>query len=424
MAVEKTGLFTYDLDTPSDDHRENVRLGYRVPAAVLLPPYLMGNPYFLQYMEAVDEVFGPMVDEKIEILRNLRNMWPTDPDLEASIAQNALSTEQVMLDNSQWPKFERNITVKQVNALGMNLQSAGLITDDQYQAISRWAGQYWFGKGTQSFIDFINYCLNIGLFVQPLWTQDYSNFLPEGDPGIGTAIWDGGTWYPTSHVTIEAPGGLPTTSPNDLALFFYEIANYNLVLQAVDLRFDLRFVTDLHQNQTSAAIVAMGLWADNVVVMANGARFGWNQPPTQDLGSAIPTSGLISPSATNYQLMSAPSSWANIDGMVVPVYSESSRVATTGPDVPTTVCGPAVGSVPASGFTLLYGPDTWVAMPNSGERNTARLPGFSSTPVSKAVSRDSIPTTIVGAQRAFILCNPDGFADVSGTGYLTPYWNP
>lgn len=421
MSVTQTGLFKYTLDTPSDDHAENVRLGYRVPASVLLPPYLYQNPYFVQYTEAIDEVFGPAVDEKIEILKNLRNMWPTDPDLEAQIYTNAVGDDPVMLSNDQWPQFERQIVVKQVNALGMNLQSAGLITDDEYQKISRWVGQYWYGKGTQSFIDFINYCLGTSLTVVALWTQDYKTFVPFNE--AGTPIWEGGPWYPTSHVQIEVDGFLPSLSPLDLSTFFYEIANYNLVLQAIDLRFDLQIVTELNQGQTSAAIVAVGMWADNVIVMTNWTRLGWTQPPTYDLSPAFPTVGLVSAGAP-VQLMAAPSSWALLDNnKVVPVYSSGDRTVTTGPELSLTVCGPPSALVTVNDYQPLYGPQTWLPMPNAGSRSTARIPGFSTTPTLQPTTNNNVSVQMVGKAREFILCNPDGFADLTGTGYLTPYWN-
>ncbi len=415
------GLFTYTLDTPSEDHVENVRLGYRTPRTVLLPPYLYTNPYFLQYAEAIDTVFGPLVDEKIEILKNLRNMWPTDPALEEAIYNNAVTDEPVMLDDSQWPSYERQLVVQQVNTLGMNLQSAGLLTDKQYQQISRWVGKYWFGKGTQSFIDFMNYCLGTSLTVIKLWTEDYVTFLPEGDGGIGTPIWENGTWYPTTHVQIEVAGGnLASVSVQDLITFFYEIANYNLVLKAVDFRFNLNIVDTPNVGETSASIVAIGLWANNVIVMSNFARYGASAPPVQQTDPDVSVSALVPQGSTGLYLLASPSSWMMINGLTIPVYAATEQTPVDGPEIATSVMGPGA-ALPAGEYQLLCGPVEFLEVPNSS-RTTARIPGYATAPIPKATNLGQVPTLMLGTSRDYILANPDGFADVTGTGYLTPYW--
>ncbi|MDN3160821.1 hypothetical protein P0E55_14025, partial [Enterococcus faecalis] len=140
-------------------------------------------------------------------------------------------------------------------------------TDDSYQAISRWVGMYWYGKGTRSFIDFINYCLSSFLDVKPMWTQDYVHFYRTGDSRIGTPIWQGGTWYPTTHVQLIAKGGLGDLDINTLVSFFYEIANYNLVLYSVDEEFDMPITDDPTLVRTDAQIVALGLWEDVLITI-------------------------------------------------------------------------------------------------------------------------------------------------------------
>lgn len=408
------GMFTYTLDQPSTDVKENKRLGYRIPRSVLLPPYLSQNPYYVDYAQSLDDVLGPAVDEKTEILANLRNMWVTDPTLEQKILTNQ------MLDFSDWPQFERPIAVKQVNALGMKLQSAGLITDDQYQTISRWIGQYWFGKGTQSFIDFINYCLSVQLTVQRLWTQDYVSFVPDGDPSIGTAIWNGGTWYPTSHVSISAAGGLRQIDPASLALFFYEIANYNLVLQSIDLSYDLWMVDHIAPGYTTATIVAAAMYAVQDITMSNFARFGASPPSTYSTDPSVNTKIYMPAGAPSIYMLAAPSSWLIQGDKKFPVYSYTDQQLTTGPDVPTNVMGGASTNGQVNGFRLLAGPVSWVPIPTSPS-SPGRVPGYSATPSQSTIG--TAVTAMVGAQRKYILANPAGFADLGGTGYLSPYWN-
>jgi len=423
-------LFTYSLDVPSLDPKVNKRLGYRTPRTVLLPPYLSNNDYYVEYAESTDAVFGPLVDEKTEIINSLRNVWPTDPDMETNYVY-AQPSGYVdgnipilpMIPFSEWPQFERPIAVKQVNALGMKLQSAGLITDDQYQVISRWVGQYWFGKGTQSFIDFINYCLSSSLTVQRLWTQDYVNFVPDGDASIGTPIWQGGTWYPTSHVNITAAGGLQNIDPASLITFFYEIANYNLVLQSLVLSYDMWITDDPTFARTDAEIVAIGLWADNALVISNFAQYGADPPPAYNTAPEITTTAYWTPSGmTGAYLLAAPTSWFLQDGKKFPMYSTSDMGVKTGSELPTTLVGGPSTNGLAGGYALVYGPNNWQPIPGSS-RSGARMPSYSAVPTLKNLSLQEIPTTIVGHARANLLTNPDGWEDVNGNGQLVPFWN-
>jgi len=276
-----TTEYTYVEDQPDNTIAQNKRLGYRLPRSILLPPYLSSNDYFVAYADAIDTVFDQNVDRKTEIVGGLRNMWPTNVALETNYIDSS-----EMIPFEAWPQPEREILVRQVNMLGLKLTSAGLISNDSYQTISRWLGMYWFEKGTQSFIDFINYCLSTSLQVTKLWTEDYVNFVAEGDAEIGTPIWEGGTWYPTTHVDIVAQNGdLGSIDPATLTSFFYEIANYNLVLHAIEFSFNLPIVDELIPGYTNATVVALGLWTHNSIVISNVQRFtgGAGEPPVIDL---------------------------------------------------------------------------------------------------------------------------------------------
>jgi hypothetical protein len=257
-------VYQYTVNPPYMDVDENIRTGYRTPRSILLPPYLAVNSFYSEYTDAIDSVFETNVDIKTEIVAGLRNMWVTSPGLE----NNEIANSQ-LIEYDSWAQPERSLLVSQVNALGMKLQNAGVISNDSYQAIARWVGMYWFGKGTESFIEFINYSLSSFLTVTPMWTQDYVNFVPAGSSLIGTPIWEGGTWYPTTTVEIIANGGLGTLDINTLVSFFYEIANYNLVLYAVDINFEMPITDDPALIRTDAEIVAIGLWEDVPVMIAN-----------------------------------------------------------------------------------------------------------------------------------------------------------
>jgi hypothetical protein len=408
--------YVYTQDWPTTDVKEALRLGYRIPRDILLPPYLYVNDYFREFAEAIDNVFEPLVDIKTEILGDLRNMWVTNPTLESN--QIAKS---VLIPFEAWSQPERELLVKQVNMLGMKLRSAGIISDDSYQQIARWVGMYWFGKGTQAFIDFINYCLSTSLEVIKLWTEDYKTFVPAGSSSIGTPIWEGGTWYPTTHVRINAAGGLKNIDMQSLINFFYEIANYNLVLESINLVYNLWITDDPTFARTDAEIVAVGMWMREGIVISNFAQYGASPPDTYDTEPEITTSAYMSqtPQGTPY-LLALPTAWIMKDGKRFPVYGEADISIKTGQELPTTLMGGASLNGQTSGYYVIHGPNTWLPVPGSS-RSTARIPGFSTQPVRTTVP--NITTNIVGAQRAYLLVNPDGWLDLDATGYLTPYWN-
>jgi hypothetical protein len=413
-------LYTYTQDFPNEELSLSLRLGYRVPREILLPPYIFQD-YFRDFMDSIDSVFETMVDTKTEILGDLRNMWVTNPAMENSLYENPAQ----LVPFEAWSQPERAILVKQVNMLGMKLRSAGIISDDGYQAIARWVGMYWFAKGTEAFIDFINYSLSSSLMVNSLWTSDYVNFFPAGDPEIGTPIWEGGTWYPTTTVEIIAQGGLTNIDIPTLVNFFYEIANYNLVLQAITIVYNLWITDDPNLIRTDAEIVAIGLWVDESIVISNFAQYGANPPPTYSTAPQITASAYV-PSqtiGTGTFMLAQPTAWIEQNGMIFPVYGATDMAIQNFPNLPTSLMGGPSTNGQTSGYSVLYGPVTWLQVPGSSD-STARIPGYATTPVAKTQSLAEIPTQVVGKFPTNLLTNPAGWADLTGTGYLTPYWLP
>ena len=91
-----------------------------------------------------------------------------------------------------------------------------------------------------------------------LWSSDYKTFLEEGDPSIGTPIWQGGDWFPTTHVRLYFDFfKFQGISATDLGNFFYEFANYNLVLRDIAQVFNTIFFSTTDSVDT-ADIVALG----------------------------------------------------------------------------------------------------------------------------------------------------------------------
>jgi hypothetical protein len=407
-------LYEYTLSPPTTDSKENIRLGYRTPRSLLAPPYIYQNPYFVALLDAVDYVFETTVDIPTEVLGDLRKMWVTNPMLE----NNQIANSE-LIPFEAWSQPEWEILVKQVNMLGMKLQSASVLTNDNYQSIARWVGQYWFGKGTSAFINFINYCLSSSLAIEQLWTADYITFYPTGDSRIGTPIWEGGTWYPTPNVAITASGGLQSLDVQTLTTFFYEIANYNIVLHDIALTFDIPITTT--PTGTNAPVVALGLNMVQAVPISNLYSYGANSPEltiTDEVPTAAWTTNPGNIDLTGVYMLAAPTSWIqDTMGRVFPLYDGPQQVPVLETELPTTLCGPVV----AGATSVIYGPVMWQAIP-TGTYSGGRLPVFSTMPVAKTADLGEAPTNLVGFPTC-LLVNPTGFAEfVLGSGLYSPYW--
>lgn len=399
----------------NESSKERKRLGLKIPRSTLLPPYLLSNPYFIEYADAMDDVYGQNVDEQLETLQNIRNMWVQSPETETFVDVAEI------IPRDSWPKFDRDLVVKQVNMLGLKLQSAGIVTDDAYQTISRFVGIYWFEKGTQAFMEFINYCLSSDLRVFNMWTEDYDTFYNEGESEIGTPIWEGGTWYPTTHVTIVAKGGFKGLDILTLQQFFYEIANYNLVLRAIDANFDMWIVPD-YPGSTIANIVAMAIVEDRQIVLSNFVNRGAMPPPMHESEQLPSTYHLMtgySGAFEDHYLLAQPTGWTYLDDeltMKVPVYDPQHIEPAEGADIGVKLLG---NLLPSGQFNLLYGPVQWMKVPGSS-RSSARIPYYG-TGTSTIEDGIKVSAKAVGLQRTNLLVNPTGFFELA-PGQWVPYW--
>lgn len=226
-------MSTFVTDFPYVDLAQNARLGYRLPIKVIVPSYMLAAPIFEDFFNAIDQVFDTKIYDKTLALSNLRNMWVLNPETEQKVLN------EQMLGLEDWSLPEREIVGKQLNLLGLQLgESASLFTDKDFVALCRFLGLYWYEKGMKSFMAFVNFCCGTHYTIANLWTKDYKEFYEEGDEKIGTPIWEGGEWYPTTHVQFTAQDS--ETNILALALLFKEIANYNLVLNAINIEFNMK----------------------------------------------------------------------------------------------------------------------------------------------------------------------------------------
>lgn len=294
-------VFTYTEDPPFEDPDQNKKAYYRLPRKILLPPYLESNPYFVQLCEAIDEVFDGPIEAKTLALQQIRDTWATNKTTEAAISEGR------MISFAEWGGVDHATNVQQVNNLGFNISTAEAVDDLSYRALAKFIGSYWFGKGKNSAIDFLNFCLGTNITATTLWTQDYVTFSPyPGDDadfifdpsrnptsdyypeirhsvvggwdvpgyssGVGTKLQqyssptvpsDPPAWYPTTHVDLNLPQDTKI-SPEVIGRLFYEIANYNLVIRNIQAETTISPIVS--SGDTEANIFALGHIADELVV--------------------------------------------------------------------------------------------------------------------------------------------------------------
>jgi hypothetical protein len=337
-----------------------------------------------------------------------------------------------MIELPDWAIQERETLVKQVNMLGMKLKSAGVLTDQNYQTVSRYLGMYWRGKGTQAFIDFIDFCLDTSLTVRKFWAEvgpvanSYNNMTLEPSPGVppGTPMWEGGTWFPTTHVSIEAmDGSLGHVDHTTLVQFFYEIANYNLVLESINNIYNMPIVDDPTESPITgtASIVAVALYRVHQVLISNLGQFGATPPASRFIdGVPVQALGPAGYNTTTSVVMGRPDGWfQDNQGRVLPLYYQQNPLS-TGNDLPLQTFGDPLTAdeeAPIS-YRLLIGPVNWVTVPGF-PNSKQRVPVWTAQP-GVINTLNAITTRMIGNRDAF-LTNPRGWYAIQ-PGMFAPFW--
>lgn len=203
--------------------------------SLLLPPYLQ-TEVWESFVESIDAVLKDRIDDPTVWLSKQRDTWIIKDTSEAKIQAGEL------LADTDFELPEKELLVHQANLLGFDFKEAELLSANDYQRLVRNLALFWYGKGKPNFMNFMGFVINSVITITNLWSTEgtqpgtYGEFLPEGDPGIGTPVWDGGTWFPTTHVRVAFdPFKFGSVSTSRLVALFYSIANYNLVLDRIDL---------------------------------------------------------------------------------------------------------------------------------------------------------------------------------------------
>lgn len=133
---------------------------------------------------------------------------------------------------------DRDTLIKGAQRHGFNYFSDTL-TDADYARLNRYVEQYWPEAGTEQFIRFLGYIKGMYLDIDQLWSfeNDAADEYPELEAyqrGKGAPVWEGGKYYPTSHVQLRYDA-LNNTNIDHIDLFylFYLLAPIHLVLQRI-----------------------------------------------------------------------------------------------------------------------------------------------------------------------------------------------
>lgn len=197
---------------------------------VLLPPNYQENQFWLDYTDAVTELFNQNVDVFIREFSYLRDTY---------VYQHNAYWEQPSyghFDYTNFYPFEKQEYVSRNNFHGFTFKDSFFDTT-AYQILSSNISQYYRQKGTPAFLSFFSFSLSTGIEAEACWTQDYATFKGElTEAGsIGTRLDRNGTWYPTTHVNLTASMDKFVESPEFITKFFDYIAPLNLVMHQLNL---------------------------------------------------------------------------------------------------------------------------------------------------------------------------------------------
>lgn len=202
-----------------------------------LPSYLADVPAWVQLAEAMDTVLREIVHQPAQKLANIRDVNNFHPDAVAlKQGVSILDGTDASYGGVQWN--ETRWRVQQAMMLGFNFYNIYQLNPSSFDAFIKMAVQFYPEQGTDSWVEFLGFATGAILEVTPLWTNDaYVTMLPEGDPGIGTPIWEGGDWYPTSHIDVT----INMLLSQQLSLYnFLDLLNFaapiNLVIRNITVQ--------------------------------------------------------------------------------------------------------------------------------------------------------------------------------------------
>lgn len=173
-----------------------------------MPSELKDNPFWANFGKAVGDVLDVFVESPRRQLRGIHNV-------------------------EQLPKSFGLLNVRQK---GINFHSDKLTTED-VERLASFVGMYWPGSASREFDKFFSYFLNVRVDLTQLYNDapDFAlQYNPFQEKPLGRVLWEGGEWWPTSHVKAAFDvENNPNLNVKDLIDLFYRLAPIQLVLQRV-----------------------------------------------------------------------------------------------------------------------------------------------------------------------------------------------
>lgn len=188
-----------------------------------------GNPpeYYSVFPDGFDlSYLIPSVFMQIDFWSDLLTSW-------ADVANTNLNQPIEALLHIRDPEVQ-STAFKALHSEMMGYEMpASIMTDGAYNRLNRGIGEYLWAQGSDTFIQFLGYVCGIKLTLMRLWTEDYVNF--SASPGQNNTVFEGGTWYPTTHVGViveSNPNATDVVALTDSVLTqkFYEEAPIDLIL--------------------------------------------------------------------------------------------------------------------------------------------------------------------------------------------------
>lgn len=198
----------------------------------IMPPALLSSPMWRDLADATSGVWDNLVDSQIEALRSLQDTW-----IHSTATHSAIESGILVDSVTGFDSLNLNLVQKELQSLGINIRNPDLLSNAQLNTLYRTIGKYWKQKGNAAAMDYAAAALGVTLKSERLWTTNYVDFVPEPSFGVppGTPIWEGGTWYPTTHIQVTYD---PTTSINSLQILslvqiLYMLCSYTVIIRIV-----------------------------------------------------------------------------------------------------------------------------------------------------------------------------------------------
>ena len=220
------------------DYMKIIDSGFRKTALV---SYLSSNDVWASMAEIMDNFFYLEVDALTQGL-----IYRYDYYLLEAVGYTKMHTYEV-LDATDFYMPERQTLIDLLADRGFKYPNLDndLFSSQDYQDIGRDLSRYYTERGSGSFIDYFSYTLGQTLTMVSLWTTDYKSFINENLIPTGGKLFDGGTYYPTSHVRFVVDTSVTSTA--DITRYtelFNYMAPINLVLAGIE--YDSTFTGDTY----------------------------------------------------------------------------------------------------------------------------------------------------------------------------------